>query len=65
MDRRVGIAQHAHDRRSVMEVDNGRRAAARGNGLGPGVVADERRDLVAVLLQFCEYVRSDEPGRTC
>ena len=60
VDGPVRIAQQAHDRRPVVEVDHGRRGAAGGDGLGLGVVADERRHLVAVLLQFRQYVRSDE-----
>ena len=44
--------EQAHDRRPVVEVDDGRRGAAGGDDVRLGVVADERRHLVAVLLQF-------------
>ena len=64
VDGAVGVAQQAHDRRPVVEVDHGRGGAARGDDVGLGVVADERGDLVAVLLQFGEDVGSDEPGCT-
>ena len=56
--------EQARNRRPVVEVDHGRRGAAGGDGVRLGVVADERRHLVAVLLQFRQYVRSDEPGCT-
>ena len=58
----VSVAQQAQDGRPVVEVDDGRCGAAGGDGLGLGVVADEGRHLVAVLVQFGEYVRSDEAG---
>ena len=53
--------EQPHDRRPIVEVDHDRRGAAGGDGVGLGVVADERGHLVAVLVQFREYVRSDEP----
>ena len=62
VDGPVRIAEQAHDRRPVVEVDHGRRGAAGGDDVGLGVVADERRHLVAVLVQFRQDVRSDESG---
>ena len=47
-------------RRPVVEVDDGRGGAAGGDDVGLGVVADERGDLVAVLLKFRQDVRADE-----
>ena len=52
------------DRRPVIEVDHGRRGATGGDGVGLGVVPDERRHLVAVIVEFGQYVRSDEAGCT-
>lgn len=50
VDGRVRVAQSACDRRPVVEVDDGWRGAAGRDGLGPGVVTDQCRHLVAVLL---------------
>ena len=60
VDGAVCSSQHAYDRRSVIEVDHGRRGAPGRDDVGLRVVANERRHLVAVLLQFSENVRSDE-----
>src|SRR5436190_18536529 len=62
MNRAVCGGEQAHDRRPVIEVDHDRAGTASSNGLGLGVVPDERRHLVAMLLQFRQYVRSDETG---
>ena len=64
MDCSVRIAEEARDRWSVVEVDDGRRGAAGGDDVRLVVVADERCHLVAVLVQFGEDMRSDEPGCT-
>jgi hypothetical protein len=63
VDGAVSVGQQAHHGWRVVEVDDGRGGAAGRDGLGLGVVADEGRDVVAVLDQFGEYVRSDEAGR--
>lgn len=63
VDGRVDISQQARDRRPVVQIDHDRRGAA---GLGDvrlGVVTDQRDHLVAVLLQFGQYVGSDESCR--
>ena len=52
VDGPVRIAKQAHDRRSVVEVDDGRRGAMSGDESACAVIADERRHLMAVLLQF-------------
>ena len=64
MDGAVRITEQARDRRSVVEVDHGGRGAVGGDDVCLVVVADERCHLVAVLMQFSEDVRSDEPGCT-
>ncbi len=64
MDCSVRLAEEARDRWSVVEVDDGRRGAAGGDEVRLVVVADERCHLVAVLVQFGEDMRSDEPGCT-
>jgi len=45
-----------------VEVDHRRRGADGGYAVRLGVVADEDGHFVAVLLQFGQYVRSDEPA---
>jgi hypothetical protein len=63
VDGRVDISQQARDRRPVVQIDHGRRGAV---GLGDvrlGVVTDQRDHLVAVLVQFGQYVGSDESCR--
>ena len=62
VDGAVRIAEQLDDRRSVVEVDDGGGGAARGDDVGLLVVADERGHLVAVVVQFGQDVRSDEPG---
>jgi hypothetical protein len=49
-----------HDRRPVVEIDDRRGDAAGGDSLGLRVVPDERRHLVAMLLQFRQHMGSDE-----
>src|SRR4051812_4080369 len=58
----VRIAQRAHDRRPGVEIDDNGGCVLRRGGLRIRIVADERRHLVAGLLQFPPYVRSDEAG---
>src|SRR5258705_2264685 len=55
----VCAAELVRDRRPVVEVDYRRRADG-GYAVRLGVVADEHRHLVAVLLQLGQYVRADE-----
>jgi hypothetical protein len=56
------VAEKPRDRRPVVEVDHDRCGAADSDCGRLGIVADERRHLVAVLVQICQHVRSDEPG---
>ena len=63
VDGPIGLAEQARDRRPVVQVDHDRRGAAGGDGR-LGVITYERRDLVAVVLQLGQDVRSDEPGCT-
>jgi hypothetical protein len=62
VDGPVRLAEQPGDRRPVVEVDHDRRGATGGDGLRLGVVADERGHLMTVLVQICQYMRSDEPG---
>jgi hypothetical protein len=64
VDRPVRAVEHLSDGGPVVEVDYHRRGAAGRDRARLGVVADKRGHLVAVLLQFGQYVRSDEPVRT-
>jgi hypothetical protein len=47
-----------------IEVDHHRRGAGARSRARLGVIADQGGHLVAVLLQFGQYVRSDKPVRT-
>ena len=58
----VRAAQHVHDGRAVVEVDDDRCGAARRGDVGLLLTADERGHLVAVVTQFGQDMRSDEPG---
>jgi hypothetical protein len=64
MDSPVGISEQGRDGRPVVQVGDRRGRAARRDGLGASVVAHQRRHLVAMLLQFVQYVRPDESCRT-
>ena len=60
VDGPVRVAEQAHDRGPVVEVDHTGVAPRCGDDIGLGVVADERGHLVAVLPQLREDVRPDE-----